>query len=115
MYLSEESVDYTFKLMNEFSSPGSLVVFDYIYSSVLRQEQKYYGESAIYNRVKKDKEAWAFGIEDGEIEKFLSIYNLALQEYLDSETLERKYFTDKMGNKVIKVNGTHCIVLARKK
>ena len=114
MYLSIEAVDYTFKLINEYSVPGSLVVFDYIFASVLRQEEKYYGEREIFDRVKKDEESWTYGIEEGEIEDFLSAYSLDLLEHLDSVTLEKKYFTDNTGRIISKVNGTHCIVLARK-
>jgi len=114
MYLSKEAVDYTFKIIHEYSAPGSLVVFDYIFASVLRQEEKYFGEKEIFERVKKDEESWTYGIEEGEIEDFLSTYSLDLLEHLDSVTLEKKYFTDNTGRIISKVNGTHCIVLARK-
>jgi len=90
------------------------MVFDYIYSSVLRRELKYYGESAIYRRVKKDNEKWTFGIEEGGIERFLNSYNFTLLEHLDSNTIENKYFKDESGNLITKVNGTHCIALARR-
>lgn len=112
MYLSHHAIDETFKLIYDFSAPGSLIVFDYVYASVLRKELKYYGESAIYQRVKKDNEKWSFGIEEGEIESFLSSYNLSLIEHLDSGTIEDKYFKNESGSLITKVNGTHCIVLA---
>jgi len=115
MYLTQEAVTATFRLINECSPPGSLAVFDYIYASALRKENKYYGESAIYNRVKKDNEKWVFGIEEGQINEFLSQNNLALVEHLDSNVLENKYFKDETGKIITKVNGTHCIVLAKTK
>jgi len=114
MYLSEKAIDDTFKLINDYSLPGSLLVFDYIYASVLRQELKYFGEKSIYERVKKDGESWTFGIEEGEIEKFLNYYNFNLIEHLDSNTIEDKYFKNESGKIITKVNGTHCIVLAKK-
>lgn len=114
MYLSENAIDDTLKLIYNYSSPGSLLVFDYIYASVLKQEQKYYGENSIYKRVKKDGESWTFGIEEGEIEKFLNHYNFNLLEHLDSNTIEDKYFKNESDNIITKVNGTHCIVLAKK-
>ncbi len=114
MYLSEKAIDDTFKLINDYSLPGSLLVFDYIYASVLRQELKYFGEKSIYERVKKDGESWTFGIEEGEIEKFLNYYNFNLIEHLNSNTIEDKYFKNESGKIITKVNGTHCIVLAKK-
>ena len=114
MYLSESANDETFKLIHDYSAPGSLIVFDYIYASVLRRELKYYGESAIYKRVKKDNESWAFGIEEGGIERFLNSYNFHVLEHLDSKVIENKYFNDESGKLITKVNGTHCIVLAER-
>lgn len=114
MYLSHEAIDETFKLISDYSAQGSLIVFDYIYASVLRREMKYYGENAIYQRVKKDNEKWTFGIEEGEIESFLDSYQLSLLEHFDSDKLEQKYFKNEFGNLVTKINGTHCIVLAQK-
>jgi len=114
MYLSLAAVDVTFKLIRNYSASGSLIVFDYVYASVLRKEGKYYGESAIYNRVKKDKEKWTFGIEEGNIGSFLNSYDLNLLDHLDSSAIEKKYFTDGSGNLIAKVNETHCIVLAEK-
>ncbi len=114
MYLSHNTVDEIFKLFYDYSAPGSLIVFDYIHASVLRQEHKYYGESAIYNRVKKDNEKWTFGIEEGEIESFLNFFHLHLLEHLDANTLENKYFKNESGKIITKVNGTHCIVLAER-
>jgi len=48
MYLSYDSIDETFKIIYDYSAPGSIIVFDYVYASVLRKELKYYGEGAIY-------------------------------------------------------------------
>ena len=112
MYLEKTSVDKTFQIINEYSAPGSLVVFDYLYSSVLRKENKYYGESEIYNKVNKTGEAWTFGIEEGKIGEFLENQNLELLEHYNAEALEEKYFTTQSGEKISRVNGTHNIVLA---
>jgi methyltransferase (TIGR00027 family) len=112
MYLSPDAIDETFKTIFDYSAPGSIIVFDYVYASVLRKELKYYGESAIFKRVKKDGETWTFGIEEGEIEYFLNSYNFSLLEHLDSSIIENRYFRNESGILVAKVNGTHCIVLA---
>jgi len=65
--------------------------------------------------VKKNNENWTFGIEEGEINNFLNTYNLTLSEHFDSASIENNYFIDKSGDLIIKVNGTHCIVLAERK
>ncbi|HTX61874.1 MAG TPA: SAM-dependent methyltransferase, partial [Methanobacterium sp.] len=113
MYLDPVAVEDTFRLINEFAGEGSEVVFDYVYSSVLREENLYYGESEVYTGVKDRNEPWCFGIEKGEIRSFLENYDLKLVEHLNSEDLENKYF--RSGTSTLsKVNGTHCIVQARK-
>jgi methyltransferase (TIGR00027 family) len=114
MYLSQKSVEDTFELIHDYSDPDSLLVFDYIYASVLRKENKYYGENEIYQRVKKDYEKWTFGIEEEGIKTFLENYNFSVVEHLDSNAIEKKYFEDESGRIITKVNGTHCIVSAKR-
>jgi len=114
MYLNKETVDATFHVIDGFAGDGSKVVFDYVYSSVLREENLYYGETEVYQLVKKENEPWCFGIEKGAIESFLEQRNLRLIENLNSEDLEKKFFTDEHGAVVGKINGTHCIAYARK-
>lgn len=114
MYLSSEAIDETFQFIDEFSAPGSLIVFDYVHASVLRHEQKYFGEKAIYKRVKKDHETWTFGIDKEKIDQFLTTYHFQTEEHLDSESLENRYFKNESGRLLTRVNGTHCIVFAKK-
>lgn len=114
MYLHPESVDNIFELINKFAGKGSEIVFDYIYSSVIRGENLYYGESGILKKIKNTNEPWLFGMEKGEIKLFLKKWNLKLVENLNSEDLEKRFFTDERGNTVVKINGTHCIVRAKK-
>ncbi|MFA7711661.1 MAG: SAM-dependent methyltransferase [Candidatus Neomarinimicrobiota bacterium] len=114
MYLSENSVSETFNFITNNSSRGSIIAFDYVHASVLRLENKYFGENAIYNRVKKDNEQWIFGIDESEIESFLMKFNLSLVDHLNSIAMEERYFKNDSGKIVTKVNGTHCIVLAKK-
>ena len=114
MYLDDEAVNTTFQTINEFAGVGSEVVFDYVYSSVLRGENLYYGESGMLQRLQKEQEAWCFGIERGEIASFLEKRNLRLIQSLTAEDLEKKYFTDEHGAIAGKINGTHSIAYARK-
>lgn len=113
MYLSVEAIEDIFSLVREFSGPDSLIVFDYIYASVLRKENRYYGEKAIYSRVKKDGEGWTFGIEENGLDDFLSGQHFKRLEHLDAQALEKRYFTNTSGKPVIRANGTHCVVLAQ--
>lgn len=114
MYLDSEAIDNTFKVINEFAGNGSKVVFDYVYLSVLRGENLYYGESEVLDGVKKENEPWSFGIEKGEIESFLENRDLKLIKNLNSEDLEKEFFKDIKGNVIAKVNGTHCITYSTK-
>jgi len=113
-YLNKESVDKLFKLIYELSVPGSRAVFDYIYASVLRRENIYYGESNIYKKVNSAREPWLFGIEKGETEAFVKNYHFQLIQDLNSEDLEKMFFRDESGNVVAKMNGTHCIAYIEK-
>ena len=114
MYLDPEAIDNTFNVINQFAGTGSEVVFDYVYSSVLREENLYYGESEVLNQVKNANEPWSFGIKKGELKSFLKDKNLKLIQSLNSEDLENEFFKDEQGNTVAKVNGTHCITHAKK-
>jgi methyltransferase (TIGR00027 family) len=114
MYLSDNTVKDTFNFISDYSPQGSMIVFDYVHASVLRLENKYYGENAIYNRVRKDNEQWISGIDESEITNFLMHFNFSLIEHLNSQEMEERYFKNRSGKIVTKVNGTHCIVLAKK-
>jgi methyltransferase (TIGR00027 family) len=110
MYLSGDAVDRTFTFIRDVSGKGSLVVFDYIYAEVLRQENKYYGEKDIFKTVAKAGEAWLFALEEGEIEQFLQKYDFTLKNYSNAQTLEEQYFKNQKEEIVGRINGTHCIV-----
>lgn len=112
MYLHRESVDETFRILKEYAGKGSRVVFDYIYASVLRQENLYYGEQGMVQSVARINEPWRFGIEKGEIERFLLSYGFRLRDHKDARALEDAYFKNPDGKIVGRVNGTHCLVTA---
>lgn len=114
MYLQPESVDATFQTIRDYAGKGSLVVFDYVYASVLRNEGIYYGETGIAQTVSSAGEQWQFGIEKGEIEQFLARYAMQLINHRDAQDLEKAYFSDTNGKIIGRVNGTHCLVTAEK-
>jgi len=112
MYLSDDAVDKTLAFTSESSAPSSLVAFDYIYASVLRREGRYYGEKGIYERVYKAGEGWTFGVEEGEIEAFLSNRGFSMVCHQSPDDLEATYLTADDGTRLGRINGTHCVVLA---
>jgi len=113
-YLKEEAVDELFKMLYMLSAFDSKVVFDYIYTSVLRKENIYYGEKDIYKKVNDAREPWLFGIEKGEVGAFASKYKFNLIQNLDAEALKKMFFRDNEGHTVGKINGTHCIAYIKK-
>jgi methyltransferase (TIGR00027 family) len=114
MYLTAEAIDGTFGFMAKNSGAGSLVTFDCIYGSVLRKENRYYGEQGVVNTVSRAGEGFTFGIDEGKIGDFAARHGLSLLEQCSSEELERKYFTTPDGQLKGRINGTHCIVTVKK-
>ncbi len=115
MYLSAQAVNSTLEFIRAHSAPGSRVVFDYIYASVLRQENRLYGEQEIFKTVANAGEGWTFGLEDGEIDPFLSARGFEIIAHYTPTELERHYWTAENGILHGRVNGTHCIVVAEVK
>lgn len=114
MYLDHEAIESTFHIIDQFAGENSEVVFDYVYSSVLRGENLYYGESEVLKQVNDANEPWSFGIEKGKLDSFLKDKNLKLICSLNSDDLEDKFFKNEQGTIIAKVNGTHCITYALK-
>ena len=112
MYLQPESVDETLQIIRDYAGKGSRVVFDYVYASVLRHEGGYFGEEGIEQTVSDAGEQWQFGIEEGQIKPFLAQYGLKLVDHKNSDALEKTYFFNDDGQRVGKINGTHCLVTA---
>jgi len=112
MYLKSDAVDSTLAFIRESTTKGSQVVFDYLYASVLRRENKFYGEKEIFDTVSKAGEGYTFGIEEGEIEKCLTERGFKLMAHYTPSQLEDKYFKTDDGRVPRRINGTHCIVLA---
>lgn len=112
MYLSAQAVDSTLTFIRDHSASGSQLVFDYIYASVLRQENRFYGEQGIYKTVSKAGEGWTFGLEDGDERRFMGERGFDVVAHYTPAELEKLYLTAEDGTLRRHVNGTHCIVLA---
>jgi len=112
MYLSAQAVDGTLAFIQMHAAPGSQVAFDYIYASVLRQENRFYGEKGIFETISKTGEGWTFGIEDGAIQTFLAERGFKIVAHNTPSEMEKLYWTAEDGTLRGRVNGTHCIVVA---
>lgn len=113
MYLDDDAVDKTFQLIRDLSGEGSLVVFDYIYSSVLEHQGRCYGEHELQKNVSDAGEPWTFGFEDGKVGRYLLDHGFNIKEECNTEILEKRYFTSYDGTLLGHINGTHSIVLAK--
>lgn len=115
MYISAEAVDSTLEFIHRRSARGSRIVFDYIYASVLRQENRFYGEPEIFKTVSRVGEGWTFGLEEGQIKPFLEERGFGIVAHYTPLELEKKYLTAEDGAHLGPINGTHCIVIAEVK
>ncbi len=114
MFLSVQAVDSIFSFLQSSSGRGSEIVFDFIYKSVLRKENRFYGEEEAYGYGIKAGERLAFGIEDKELGSVLAGYGFSMQEKMDSDKLNRMYFNDEKEKRPGVVNEILCMVRARK-
>jgi methyltransferase (TIGR00027 family) len=112
MYLSPEAVNSTFEFIHGSTLPGSVVAFDYVRASVLRRENKFYGEKQIFDTVSAAGEGWTFSLEDETIEDFLAQRGFKLASLHTPVDLERDYLTADDGTLFGRINGTHCLVVA---
>jgi methyltransferase (TIGR00027 family) len=112
MYLTSDAVDRTLEFIRCSAMEESIVAFDYVYASVLRRENKFYGEREIYETVSRAGEGWTSGVEDGTIEDFLTQRGFKLMKHYTPSDLEKAYLITDDGTRFGRINGTHCIVTA---
>jgi methyltransferase (TIGR00027 family) len=112
MYFTSNAVDRTLDFVRSTAMEESIIAFDYVYASVLRRENRFYGEREIYETVSRAGEGWTFGVEDGTIEDFLTQRGFKLITHHTPSDLEKRYLTAGDGTRFGRVNGTHCIVTA---
>ena len=93
-YLDQESINTTFEQISEYSGKDSMIVFDYLYSSVIKKENIYNNEERAYQGTAKIGEKFTFGIEKGQIKQFLSKFKFELIDELDSNKLGKKFYSN---------------------
>ena len=92
-YLIPEAVDRTLEFVLQNSSPGSSIVFDYIYTSALTAAQKRPEVTRMQRANLFIGEGLTFGIEEGTIESFLRKRGFTVLEHMTSQDLHQRYFT----------------------
>ncbi len=112
MYLRADTVEKILAFIRDSSQKGSNIVFDFVHASVLRRENKFYGEREIFDTISKTGEDWIFGIEESEIEEFLVTRGFKLISHYSPPDLEEKYLMADNGGILGRINATHCIVQA---
>lgn len=91
-YITAKAVDDTLAFVAHNSGPGSSIIFDYTYTSVINGTYKR-GEVASMKRSSRfTGEGMVFGIEEGKIEEFLSRRGFGHIVNVTGDDLHRLYF-----------------------
>lgn len=92
-YLTPDAVDSTLAFVAGHSGPGSSIIFDYMYTSLLDGTVKH-GEVSSMGRYRRfTGEGLVFGIPEGTIEAFLEQRGFHQVRNVDADWLKKTYFT----------------------
>ncbi len=112
MYVTDHTVNATLSFIRNTAEKGSIVAFDYLYSSVIRNECTYYGAQKIATVVKAGGESFTFGIEEGKIKEFLDDKGFTPMAHYTPAEFEKKYLYSGNGEFFGKMYGFACHVVA---
>ncbi|MDO8636138.1 MAG: SAM-dependent methyltransferase [Dehalococcoidia bacterium] len=112
MYISPDAVDKVLEFVRRCSGPGSSIVFDYIFQSMVEGKCDYYGARESSRYVAKRGEPYTFGIEEGTVQEFLTARGFSLKSEFTPEMLEKTYLPGSDGKICGKVYGYTNIVHA---
>jgi methyltransferase (TIGR00027 family) len=90
-YLSAEAVDETLRFVRARSASGSVLLFDYILRSVLDGTCTARGAQTERDRMKATSEPFVFGIDEDEIEEFLSARGFCHVRDAGGDALRTRY------------------------
>jgi methyltransferase (TIGR00027 family) len=91
-FLTPEGVDSTLAFIANHSGPDSSVIFDYFYSEVLRDKSRR-DVKALQQAARLSGEQYLFGIDEGQIEPFLTQRGFRDVRNTTLEDLKRLYFS----------------------
>lgn len=111
MYLTAEAIDATLAFVVHHSGPGSAIVFDYVYRSILDGIQKQREISGMRRYRFMTGEGLTFGIPEGAIETFLKERGFQQVKDVNVEYLKATYFTGKNAGRA--VAGGYGIVIGK--
>jgi methyltransferase (TIGR00027 family) len=111
MYLDSESINRTLTALRSLTETNTQIVFDCVYSSVLKDKNTLSGERKARKLVERASEVWTFGAEIGEISKILIDNGFRMLELKNTEDLRTTYLSH---NKKNIINGTHYLICAEK-
>ncbi|MBI2855689.1 MAG: SAM-dependent methyltransferase [Chloroflexi bacterium] len=97
MYISPEAVNETLAFVRDRSAPGSSIILEYIYRSVVEGTCDYYGAREAAKYVAKSSESYVFGIEEGTAKEFLGQRGLELVSDFGPEQMEKTYLIKEDG------------------
>jgi len=100
MYLTAEGVDGTLAFITSHSGPGSAVIFDYFYNEFLRDTSRP-EVKRIRRIVQVIGEEHLFGIDESQLEPFLTRRGFRDVRNADAEELKRLYFTGPNARRVV--------------
>lgn len=91
-FLTSEGVDSTLAFITNHSGPGSAVIFDYFYNETLHDTRRI-DVKMMKRSAKLTGEAYLFGIDQGQVETFLSQRGFREVHNAPLEDLKQLYFT----------------------
>ncbi|WP_145590430.1 class I SAM-dependent methyltransferase [Yersinia aleksiciae] len=121
MYLDPAQVKTLLSSISHYSSDGSQIIFDFVYDHLLVDDggltdnspfNGEYGVKESVEGVRSIGEAWTFGIAANDIEALLQQYGFTLLDKADAHELEKRFFTDKQGKCLERMNTASCLVYA---
>jgi methyltransferase (TIGR00027 family) len=101
VYLNAEAVDSTLSFIAQNATSGSTVIFDYYYNETL-QDTSRTDVKNMHRTARITGENYLFGIEEGELDAFLTDRGFQDVHCATSNTLKNQYFTG--------VNATRTII-----
>ena len=115
MYLTAEGVDDMLTCVARHAGPGSSIVFDYVFRSILEGDSSLYGAVEAIRLVRRRAEPFLFGIEAGDAERFLGQRGLECVGELGPADVERTYLTRADGSLIGRPVGYWGLAYARRR
>lgn len=90
-YISEETVDATFRYISHTVSPGSRIVFTYIHRGLIDGSVRLQVPRKLLLELELQGEPWCFGIDPAELSQYLTARGLKLVEDVGAVDYRMRY------------------------